>query len=255
MNFPARTIIIDDEQPAREILTRLLLGYSDYFQIIGEATNGDEAFDIIESQKPDVVFLDIEMPGKDVFDMLKELNHNPYVVFCTAYDCYAIKAFDTYSIDYILKPVDEKRLSTTIEKLKKINSGADKQMVDALINNIQQLNRAKPKYTSIPHKSGDKITLVKLESVTYFQANNKYVDFYTYKNESYLTEESLTALEQGLDDDFIRISKSIILNRKYVKEIHKYFRGKYVFVLEDNEQTKLTSGGTYKDIIREEFRL
>src|SRR3989339_671982 len=107
MNNLNKTLIIDDEKLARERLKRLLSKYDNVFQIIGEASNGDDAEKLIEELKPDIIFLDIEMPGKNVFQMLADIKHKPFVIFCTAYDKYALDAFNTYSIDYLLKPVED----------------------------------------------------------------------------------------------------------------------------------------------------
>jgi len=251
MKQPWRTLIIDDEKLARERLKRLLVEYKTYFEIIGEAANGDEATEMIEQGKPDIVFLDIQMPGKNVFTMLAELKHKPFVIFCTAFDHYALEAFNTYSVDYLLKPVEIERLELTIRKIEKITNTNNEE----LYKNIDKLNVHNPKPTSIAHKVGNKIIPVKLEEIVYFIASDKYVNFYNQNGETFITDQTLLLLSQKLKDDFLRISKSVLINRSYVKEIHKYFKGKYVFLMNDLHQTKHISGAIYNADIKTFFEL
>ena len=251
MKQPWRTLIIDDEKLARERLKRLLVEYKTYFEIMGEAANGDEATEMIEQLKPDIVFLDIQMPGKNVFTMLTELNHKPFIIFCTAFDHYALEAFNTYSVDYLLKPVEIERLELTIRKIEKITNTNNA----ALYKNIDKLNVHNPKPTSIAHKVGNKIIPVKLEDIVYFIASDKYVNFYNQNGETFITDQTLLLLSQKLKDDFLRISKSVLINRSYVKEIHKYFKGKYVFLMNDLHQTKHISGAMYNADIKDFFEL
>jgi len=251
MKKPWSALIIDDEKLARQRLKRLLSDYKNHFKISGEAGNGDEAFEMIEKVKPDIVFLDIQMPGKNVFSMLTELHHKPFVIFCTAYDSYALEAFNTYSVDYLLKPVESERLQLTIQKIEKISNSNN----DGLYENIKQLNFQTPAITSIAHKLGNKIIPVKLEEIVYFIASEKYVNFFNQNGETYITDQTLMLLSQKLQADFLRISKSLLINRNYVKEIHKYFKGKFVFIMNDKAQTKLISGGMYYSVIKDSFDL
>ena len=125
---PWRTLIIDDEELARERMKKLLVGDASQFSIDGEATNGDEAEEMIERLKPDIIFLDIQMPGKDVFAMLSDIKHKPFVVFCTAFDHYALKAFEAHAVDYLVKPIEEEKLKRTVEKLKKITNHTESRL-------------------------------------------------------------------------------------------------------------------------------
>lgn len=249
MNKPWRTLIIDDEKPARQRLARLLTDFASYFLLCGEATSGDEALDMIEKTKPDLIFLDIQMPGKNVFTMLAELNHQPFVIFCTAYDQYALEAFNTHSVDYLVKPVERERLKLTLQKIEKIELGQHQEWY----KNIKKIQIQQPPVTSIAHKSGNKIIPVKVEEIVYFIANEKYVNFYTVQNEEFLTDQTLTTLSQRLVPDFLRISKSLIINRNYVQEIHKHFKGRYIFIMNDKLRTRLMSGSLYSPTIKEIF--
>ncbi|HNW98241.1 MAG TPA: LytTR family DNA-binding domain-containing protein [Bacteroidales bacterium] len=251
MKKPWKTLIIDDEKPARQRMMRLLNDYQNQFNVCGEAVNGDEAFEKIEKEKPDIIFLDIQMPGKNVFTMLADLEHKPFVIFCTAYDQYALEAFNTYSVDYLLKPVESERLQLTIQKIEKISNGNNNELYE----NIKQINLKTPLVTSIAHKLGNKIIPVKIEDIIYFIANEKYVNFYNQNNETFITDQTLSHLSQKLQKDFLRISKSILINRDHVKEIHKYFKGKFVFIMNDKAQTKLVSGRMYYSEIKQMFEI
>lgn len=251
MKKPWNTLIIDDEKLARQRLKRLLGDHKNDFYISGEAANGDEAFEMIENIKPDIIFLDIQMPGKNVFSMLSELRHKPFVIFCTAYDSYALEAFNTYSVDYLLKPVESERLQQTIQKIEKISNSNNTDLYE----NIKQINFHTPAITSIAHKSGNKIIPVKLEEIVYFAANEKYVNFYNQSGDTFITDQTLLLLSQKLQPDFLRISKSLLISRNFVKEIHKHFKGKLVFIMNDKTQTRLISGGMYHSVIKESFGL
>jgi len=246
MILPLKTLIIDDEELARKRLLRLLAPYYSYITIIGEATNGDEAFEMIESLKPDLVFLDIQMPGKEVFQMLKELKHQPFVIFCTAYDHFALKAFDSLSIDYILKPVEEERIHLSIEKLKNIS---EHQKPYSQLDELRQV-QSRTISSSIPYKIGDKVILIKLDDITHFVADNKYTNFFNVEGKSFLITKTLKMLDELLPENFIRISKSAIINKNHIKEIHLFFRNKYVFCITDVNKTKLISGSIYKENIK-----
>jgi two-component system, LytTR family, response regulator len=250
MRTALTTLIIDDEMLARERLKRLLNNYRESFNIIGEAENGDEAFILIEQKKPDLIFLDIQMPGKNVFQMLSELKHKPMVIFCTAYDQYALEAFNTYALDYLLKPVEKERLQMTLEK---IELGQDQYL--RMYQHLNDFNIKTAPPSSIAHKCGNKIIPVKLEHIVYFTASDKYVNFYNVDGEEFLTDQTLISLSQKLPADFLRISKSLIINRNFVKEIHKQFKGKFVFVMNDKQRTRLLSGGNFHADITACFEL
>jgi two-component system LytT family response regulator len=250
MNPVFKIMLIDDEPLARKRLRRLLNPYAPGLTIIGEAANGDEAGYLIETFRPDLIFLDIQMPGRDVFEMLKALKHQPLVIFCTAYDQYALQAFDTYAVDYLLKPVEEERLKLSIEKLTR-----NREAAASVYEQLHKLQPAKKPPASITHKCGNKIIPVRLSSITYFAASDKYVNFYDVQGQEYLTDLSLNSLESKLDHDFIRISRSLIVNKTHVKELHKHFRGKFTVVINDVPQSRLLSGGNYNSNILGAFEL
>jgi len=243
-----KTILIDDEAIARKRLASLLEVHPDQFTGIAEAKNGIEGAKLINHLKPDVVFLDIQMPGKTGFEILEDLTFIPKIVFCTAYEEYALKAFDTLALDYLVKPVEAERLQLTLEKLK-----VDNQLefqVQELLGFVKQQNEIK-KLQSIPHKIGDRVILVKTEQVTHLYAKDKYVEFFKSDGSKYLTELSLKKLLERLPEEFIQIQRSIVVNRNFVKEYRKYFRGKFILILDDTKNTRIETGRSYTEKINE----
>ena len=246
---PLRTIIIDDEAIARQRLISLLQTYSQQFTIIGEARNGIEGGEMVNRLKPDLIFLDIQMPGKTGFEMLEALEYLPKVIFCTAYETFALQAFDTMALDYLVKPVEAERLQLTINKIDQSRESTATLHVKQLLDLVKQ-QTVKNYLHSIPHKIGDRILLIKIEKITRFVAKEKYVEFYTAKEEKYLTELSLKKLQERLPDDFVQVQRGIIVNISYVKEFRKYLRGKYILVLDDTNSTRVETGRSFADTVK-----
>jgi two-component system LytT family response regulator len=244
------TLIIDDEQIARNRLRRLLEDFNDIFKIIGEAKNGNEGLEMIQNLSPDLVFLDIQMPGKTGFEMLQELKVFPIVIFCTAYEEFALKAFNTVAVDYLVKPVEKERLKLTLDKLERFETSSYKPQISALLELIQQQTETKQLH-SIPHKIGDRVILVKPQNICYFSANEKYVDFYAIDGKKYMTELSLKKLEERLPNNFKRVQRGVIVNTEHIKEYRKYFRGKYILILNDITSTKIETGRSYNEEIND----
>jgi two-component system LytT family response regulator len=254
MTQPYKAIVIDDEPAARRLMKNLLQDYSDVIHIVAEAGNGREAIQKIEELKPDLIFLDIQMPDLTGFEVLEKLHHKPNIIFTTAYEQYAIKAFETFSIDYLLKPIKEERLQQSIDKLKqfgRLNYSIDLGGLHDIIKQFQ----ASPKATALPIKTGDRITLLRFENIAYLEAQDKYVFVFTTDGQKYLTDQSLTSLLEKLPSQFYRIQKSYIINKDRIKEMHRHFHGRFLFILDDKACSRLTSGRTYTDAIREEFGL
>ncbi len=243
------TLIIDDEPPARARLQKLLEHFSDTFRVLDEAKNGMEAVKKINQLQPDVIFLDIEMPGFNGFEVLEQLDKIPIVIFCTAYDHYSLKAFETNSIDYLLKPVRLERLQQTVEKLSSLKTHLSSSDIMSVLKAFYQQKEEK-KMTSITVKKGDKLLFIKLDEVTHFEADEKYVTVYTNK-ENHLVEQSLSQLEMKLPKDFIRVHRSVILNKNHVIEVQKYFNSRFVITLNNIGKTTVTSGRSYNAQIKE----
>ena len=245
-----KTILIDDEQIALGRLKRLLSNFEGTFDLIGEAMNGHEGIQRIESLKPDLVFLDIEMPLMTGFEMLSRLTYMPLVVFVTAYDQYAIKAFEENSIDYLLKPVEKERLFKTVEKLKTIKPAQEKSLThESLLQLIHQMN-PKKEIHSISVKSGERILFISLADISFFQAEDKYVLLNTVDSRQYIMNYTISSLEEKLPAGFVRISRSTIVNTARIKEMERYFTGKYLVVMNDQKQSKIESGTTYQDNLK-----
>jgi len=254
MNHPYKAIVIDDEPAARRLIKSLLQEHSQVVEIIGEAGNGREALAAIESLKPDLIFLDIQMPDLNGFELVEQLSYHPNIIFTTAYEQYAIKAFDTFSIDYLLKPIKEERLHQSIGKLKqfgRLNQGLDMPGLQDIIKQFKVPHKA----TALPIKTGDRITLLRFENIIYLEAQDKYVYIFNSDNQKFLTDQSLTALEEKLPTQFFRIQKSYIINKEKIKELHRHFNGRYLFIMDDKPATRLTSGRTFYDLIKTEFGL
>jgi two-component system LytT family response regulator len=249
MNKIWKTLIIDDEQLARQRLARLLKPY-DEIDIIGEGINGQDGLEKTEQLKPDLLFLDIEMPVFNGFEMLAKLKHQPKVVFTTAYDQYAIKAFEEGSIDYLLKPVETDRLEKTLKRLNQTQHQPWPQLpLEALIKLLQ----VKKEIKTLTVKIGDKILLIKLDNIIYIEAEEKYVFLHTTDSKKHLTDFTIGSLEEKLPEVFVRIHRSYIINTDHIKEIRKSFNGAFVFVMNNAENTRLTSSRSNGEMLWERF--
>jgi len=249
-----KAIVIDDEPAARRLMKNLLTPYQDIVVVIDEAGNGREAIEKIEALKPDLIFLDIQMPDLTGFEVIEKLSHKPSIIFTTAYEQYAIKAFETFSIDYLLKPIKEERLEQSIQKLKSFGRISNTIDVSGLQEIIRQF-QLPAKASALPIKTGDRIILLRYENIVYMEAQDKYVYIYTADGNKHLTDHSLTNLSEKLPSQFYRIQKSYIINKDKIREMHRHFNGRYLFVMDDKPGTRLTSGRTYHDAIRTEFGL
>ena len=254
MNQLFKAIVIDDEPAARRLMKNLLQEHDDVVEIIAEADNGKDAIEKIERLKPDLIFLDIQMPDLTGFEVIEQLTERPNIIFTTAYEQYAIKAFETFSIDYLLKPIKEERLQKSIEKLRQFGRLNHTINVNGLQEIIRQFQAPK-KATALPIKTGDRIILLRYENIVFFEAQDKYVCVFTTEGQKYLTDQPLSALSEKLPSPFCRIHRSYIINKEKIKEMHRHFRGRYLFIMDDKAATRLTSGRTYSDIFRSEFGL
>ena len=260
MTFPLKTILIDDESLAISRLRRLLDKHRDTVEIIGDAPNGAEGLTLIESLRPDLIFLDIEMPLLNGFEMLSRLTTMPMVVFATAFDQYAIRAFEENSIDYLLKPIEAERLARSMQKIRALverSEGvqpASNPMTESVMRLLAQMQPKKEIY-SISVKTGEKIKLVPLSDIAYFEAEDKYVFLATMDGQKFLTTYTLTTLNEKLPDTFVRVSRSVMVNRHKIAEIHRHFDGKFMLAMTDKKNTKLTSGSTYGEAVRQLLEL
>lgn len=223
------TLIIDDERLAREEVRRALENYPE-FTIVGEANNVEVAKALIEKEQPDIIFLDIHMPGKSGFDLLEELGTVPEVVFTTAYDQYAVQAFEVNALDYLVKPLREERFAKTIEKVKLEFKKQEEEQKVPLAS-----------HQKIFIKDGEKVYFVALAEVSLIESMDNYARLY-FGNEKPMIKRSLNQLEERLDPNkFFRANRSQIINTEYIKEIQPYFNNKLRLVLTTGEIVDLSS--------------
>ncbi len=237
MNIKA--IIIDDERLARAELRKLLAAFSE-IEIIDEAAHADEAIQKIELHHPDLIFLDIQMPGKTGFDMLEELERIPHVIFTTAYDEYALKAFEVNALDYLLKPIEPKRLTDAIQKLQyelsKDNVGAGGFINRGPLTELDQ----------VFVKDGEKCWFVKLGEIRLFESVGNYAKVFFGTNKP-LILKSLNALEERLDDKvFFRANRKHIVNLRLIDKIEPYFNGGLLVELKGGEKIEVSRRQTVK---------
>lgn len=224
-----RTIVIDDERLARQELHESLKNYPEII-LIDESCGGADAIQKIDSQKPDLVFLDIQMPEKNGFQLLEDLSHIPYVIFVTAYDEYAIKAFEINALDYILKPVREERLAETLKKIIGTISKKTNQKSDAMLSENDQ----------VFIKDGDKCWFVTLKDVRLFQSEGNYVKVY-FNNNKPMILKSLNTLEERLDGKlFFRASRKHIINLRWIEKIENWFNGGLKVTLKDDLKVEIS---------------
>ena len=245
------TLIVDDERIARNRMRKLLDAHKDQIEIIDEAENGIEGLKKVNSLNPQLIFLDIEMPGMNGFEMLQNIKTQPKVIFTTAYDEFALKAFEENSIDYLVKPIHPERLEKAINKLNQLDSFAILQQIAKQIS-----TDAAPKtIDTIPVNTGKKIILVKVEEIVLFKAEDKYVTVYDTEGNKHIINQSLNYLEGQLPPNFLRVHRTHIINKNCIKEIHKTFNSRYSFTLKGAEKESIQTGTSYTTSIKKEFSL
>jgi two-component system LytT family response regulator len=242
-----RTLIVDDEPLARERLRTLLAAEPDV-ALVGECGDGQEAVRAIEEHQPDLVFLDIQMPELDGFGVLASIKppRLPEVIFVTAFNQHALRAFEVHALDYLLKPFDRERFQTALERartrLAQARSGELNQKLTALLAEI----RPEPKTTDrLAVKTSGKVLFVKTSDIDWIEAADNYVSLHVGA-ESHLLRETMGALEARLDPkQFLRISRSTIVNLERVKELQPMFHGDYTVILRNG--TRLGLSRNYRD--------
>lgn len=237
-----RAIIIDDERLARTELRNMLQEFPE-IEIVDEASNAEEGLEKVETHNPDLVFLDIQMPGKTGFDMLSDLDHAPLVVFTTAYDEYALKAFEVNALDYLLKPIDPKRLADAMEKLKKLKQSPAPQSMP-LTGNLT--NTILGENDQVFVKDGERCWFVRLSDVRLFESVGNYAKVYFGTNKP-LILKSLNALEERLDDKvFFRANRKHIINLRMIEKVESYFNGGLLLELKGGDKIEVSRRQTVK---------
>ncbi|MGQ9643846.1 MAG: LytR/AlgR family response regulator transcription factor [Ignavibacterium sp.] len=226
-----KALIIDDERLARTELKRLLEPFKE-IEIVGEAVNADEAIEKIAQLNPELIFLDIQMPGKSGFDMLEELDKVPKVIFTTAYDEYALKAFEYNALDYLLKPIEPKRLEEAIRKIVEVGK-KDVQIKSALPEVLSADDQ-------VFVKDGDKCWFVKLERIRLFESEGNYVRLYFEDNKP-LILRTLNYLDERLDPrSFFRANRKHIINLKWIESIEPWLNGGLLVKLKGGQKVEVS---------------
>ena len=227
-----RAIIIDDERLARNELKKLLLEFPDV-EVIDEAANAAEGIEKIDALSPDLIFLDIQMPGKTGFDMLTELDKAPHVIFTTAYDEYALKAFDVNALDYLMKPIEPKRLADALQKLQ---LAEEKEMAANQAFNRGMLTENDQVFV----KDGERCWFVRLSDVRLFESVGNYAKVFFAGNKP-LILKSLNALEERLDEKiFFRANRKHIVNMRMIEKIEPYFNGGLLLEIKGGEKVEVS---------------
>ena len=230
-----KTLLIDDERLAREELKLLLKDYLE-IDIIDEAKNGQEGIEKINQLKPDLIFLDINMPGMNGFEMIKQLEDIPRVVFVTAYVEFALKAFEINALDYIMKPIDPERLKECIQKLKSSE--------DDFVSNQQALTSRRERFLSLADrvfiKDGEKCWFVELAKIRMLESDGNYVKVY-FDNFRPLILRSLNSFEDRLDPEFFfRANRKFIINLNWISSVENWFNGGLQVELREGEKVEIS---------------
>lgn len=245
-----RTIVVDDEPLARARVLNLLKKF-DYINIVGESKNGREATKMIATYKPDLVFLDIQMPDITGFDVIAESKSEtlPYIIFVTAFDQYALKAFDVKAVDYLLKPYDEERFSQAVEHARQQIIMADNTLLHQKMVHLLEEHRYQQggDTSMIELKEKGRTVLVKIEDLFYIEADGNYLRLHEEKSQ-HLLRETMQSFEGQLDSNiFLRIHRSIIVNRNFIERVS--YKGNNQFLFSMKNGKKLLSSRGFRDEI------
>jgi two-component system, LytTR family, response regulator len=243
-----RTLIVDDEPLARERIVDMLVGDAEV-AIIGECGDGLAAVAAIEAHKPDFVFLDVQMPELDGFGVLEAIEQTPVIIFVTAYDQYALRAFEVHALDYLLKPFDRERFDKALRRAKRQiereRAGTMNRELVALLADLK--SRPRP-LERLVIKAGGRVFFLRVDEIDWIEAAANYVKLHA-GGEAHLLRETINGLAAKLDPDkFLRVHRSIIVNLERVKEMQPWFHGDYVIIMQDGAQ--LTSSRNYREQLR-----
>lgn len=230
-----KLIIIDDEAPARNLIREYLQNIEG-LEILDECQNGYEALISIQKNKPDLILLDIEMPKINGFELLDVLDDKPKVIFITAYSEYAVKAFEENAIDYLLKPLNEERLISAIEKAKK-DDNTNHSKVEKLINSNPE------QYDRIVVKNGNKIKIIKDDDLIRIEADDDYIKIMD-GDSNFLKKQTMKSISDRLDPQkFVRVHRSHILNVNFIEKIEAFGKDSHIAILKNNERVPISRSG------------
>lgn len=231
-----RLVVVDDERPARRKVIRFLEGEPD-IDVVAEAANGNEAVEVIQREKPDVVLLDIQMPGLDGFGVVYalDLQSMPEFVFVTAYDQFALRAFEVNALDYLLKPFDLDQFKKVIERVRKRLAQAKTGELSERLSNLLAELQGKSRFAErIFISSGERALLLQVDRINWIEAVKNYVRVYAGNDDTYLVRGTLEGLNRKLDPKkFLRVNRSRIINVEFIKELQPWFHGEYRIILKN----------------------
>lgn len=239
-----RTLIVDDEPLARERVRSMLASEAD-IEVLGECATGTEAVAAIRGKRPDLVFLDVQMPGLGGFEVLRALDKEnmPLVIFVTAYDQHALKAFEVHALDYLLKPFKQARFRETVAHARAALAGREAAESSRKLLALLGQGQAQSEHLArIAVRNGDRVVFVKVEHIDYIESAGNYVVVHAGK-ENHVVRETLTALEEKLDPkQFLRISRSTLVNVDRIQELQPLFKGEHAVLLQNGKQLTMTRG-------------
>lgn len=248
-----RTLIVDDEAPARARIRQLLQAESD-FQIVGECVNGRQAVIAVQKEQPALMFLDVQMPRMSGFDVCAALEGGPrpLVIFVTAYDQHALRAFEVHAIDYLLKPFDRERFQRALAHVReRLSHRRDTRMNERLTELIEGLKSGNGRGERLALKVGSRVILLRRGEIRWVEADGNYVRVKTDKA-VHQVRETLSRLEEQLpEEQFMRVSRSVLVNMDHVKELQPMFYGDYAVLMSDG--SRLTLSRTFRDRVEKLF--
>ena len=246
MTEKLQTLLIEDEELARNLLRSYLKDHPDV-EIIGECENGFDGIKSINEKRPDLVFLDIQMPKITGFEMIELLDYKPQIIFTTAYDQFALKAFELNAVDYLLKPFSKERLLAAVEKVKTRIQNADEP--DERLEELSNYRPGEGYIDRVVVKDRHKIHIITVDQIRYIESLDDYVMIYTHDGR-HMKQKTMKYFETNLDpNNFIRIHRSYIVQVDNIAEIQQYEKESYIVILKDKDKTKLkVSKSGYKKI-------
>ncbi len=252
------TLVVDDEKPARDELVFLLKSFPE-ISIVGQGKNGVEALNLIKEHSPDLVFLDVQMPGLDGFGVIKKLADRkmrvPHIVFATAYDHYAVQAFDVNAVDYVLKPFDKSRLAKAISRAKKVMETTTSS-ADRLESLVSQLGLAKAQPVKLLVKAQQRMMLVDAEDVVFASIEDGLITVVTRDMEGMSNYRTIEELQGSLDSDrFWRAHRSYLVNINHIKEVVPWFKSSYVLKMNDKKGSEIPVSRAQTKRLRELLKL
>ena len=250
-----KVYLVDDEPLALKRLSRLLM-MEGRAEILGSSTDAQQAITFLAREHVDVLFLDIQMPVVNGFEMLRQLSNEPMVIFTTAFDQYALQAFEVNSIDYLMKPIESAQLERALNKAERFLKQGGQPDWRAVVDELAaKLNSRQSRFpTRVQSRIGERAQFIDLARVTHFIAENK-LTYAVTTTKSYVVDESIAELEQRLDPRiFVRIRRGILVNTKYVDEMQQWFGGRALVRLKDEKRTELTVARDRVRMLRDHLR-